>query len=212
MEWILVDVCHVFDRIQWREEVDEYPRDGRLLWIIICSSDVYVVDADFCEGTVIYWCSHPVQVILDWINEQLKVMYRLIKGKAEPYKWQELFTKINLSSVAPVSAVLGVIGRLFGVPGIPQLEMDTNGHLMILPVLRRSVLQDLFAKKVPIPVKTSQGEEGRPIPRKTATPEAVMLNKPSQEGKPGQSCRPEIWVKGRGRLRGVTFLPYAPSH
>ena len=67
-----------------------------------------------------------------------------MSGISYPSSWQYRNTKCYLAEVSPISAILGVVGRLQCVPKMPKNEKDVNWHLCILPRLRRTLEQELF--------------------------------------------------------------------
>ena len=144
VHWVVADVSHVFDRVNWASDENRYKEQGRVLWLIVFFADMYVVDADFHRKSLEVWSSHPNPVVMDWIRDQLKWLNNTVLGRAVPLQWDVETPKIYLTEVSLHSAALGVVGRLLKVPGIPTGEKDVTGHLEILPRLRQVLHQDLY--------------------------------------------------------------------
>ena len=78
--------------------------------------DVYIADANFKKESIELWSTHPTSVVVDWIMAQHEQLHKSMAGRSQPLQWKMKVTKTYFAVVSPLSAVLGVVGRLLGMP------------------------------------------------------------------------------------------------
>ena len=79
-DWIIADVGYIFDRMEWNTDEGWYHENGRILWVVICQAYLFLIDADFRQSYLQTWSTHPSPVDMEWILEQLEVLYRVMTG------------------------------------------------------------------------------------------------------------------------------------
>ena len=143
-DWMIADVGYIFDRIEWNMDEGRYHKNGRVLWILICQADLFLIDADFRQSYLQTWSTHPSPVVMEWVLEQLEVLYGVMTRAKQPLTWDQMQDHVYLLMVSPLSAVLGLVGRWLCAPHCPNSDKDVNRHLAILPCLHRILLAELY--------------------------------------------------------------------
>ena len=189
-EWVIADVSHVFDRVIWNQDEDRFHLTNRVVWVIVCMADIYVVDADFQKGNLQIWSGYPNPTVIGWIKEQLIELHKVMSSVQHPWDWRWVQSHVYLTEVSPLSAMLGLIGRWLNVSKMPKTDTDVNRHLGILPQFCRELLKELYTDP-----------PDRFLPDEEATSVVRGLQRP------GTGSRPE--AKGRSRL--LQRPPRVPS-
>ena len=73
-DWVIADVCNVFDRQNWELEMDRYHTLSRILWVVLSSTDMYLMDVNLRANRLTIWCGYAVSTTMEWVKERVAVL------------------------------------------------------------------------------------------------------------------------------------------